>query len=235
MLLFVALALAAPSLAVDSKAPPLGETCITKTERSHAVAFRTSDGVTLKGALLGNGRTGIALGHEYRADLCSWMPFARVLVRAGYRVLNVDLRGWGSSGSGRGANAGRVDLDLAAAARLLRSRGAARIVLMGASMGGTGALVAGVTLRPAPVAVVSLSGPAEFSSMNARAAVKRLRAPTLFVAGKYDPGFVDDARALYAASASTAKRLDIEQTGEHGTSLIDAHVRHLLLSFLRAH
>jgi pimeloyl-ACP methyl ester carboxylesterase len=82
---------------------------------------------------------------------------------------------------------------------------------------------------------VSLSGPAEFSSLDARPAVRRLRAPTLFVAGKYDPGFVDDARSLFAASASPTKKLDVENTGAHGTDLIDARVRSLLLSFLRTH
>jgi pimeloyl-ACP methyl ester carboxylesterase len=234
-LLFLALVIAAPALALDAKAPTLGETCLTKSERARAVAFRSSDGISLEGVLLGTGKTGIALGHEYRADLCSWLPFARVVAGAGYRVLDVDLRGWGSSGTRPQADLSHVDRDLLAAAQLLRARGATRIVLMGASMGGTGALVAGAALRPAPVAVVSLSGPAEFSSLEGRPAVRRLHAPTLFVAGKYDPGFVDDARSLFAASASPAKKLDVEDTGAHGTDLIDAHVRSMLLSFLRAH
>jgi pimeloyl-ACP methyl ester carboxylesterase len=235
--LLAVLAFAAPAVAVGRKSPALVETCLTKSERGRAVAFRASDGVALKGVLLGRGTTGVALVHEFRRDLCSWLPFARVLARKGYLVLDFDARNFGSSAQVNSAAAFAVDRDVRGAAGVLRAHGAKRIVLGGASMGGTAVLVAGAALRPAPAAVVSLSGPTDLSSMDALAAVHKLRAPTLFLAGKYDTQFATDARKMYAASASGRKRLAIRTTGAHGTDLLrggdGASTQALLLSFLR--
>ena len=231
-----ALALAAPAAAVEHKPPALLETCLSKSERAKAVAFRASDGVALKGVLLGRGTTGVALVHEFRRDLCSWLPFARVLARKGYLVLDFDARNFGSSAHVNSAAAFAVDRDVRGAVELLRSRGANRMVLGGASMGGTAVLVAGAALRPGPAAVVSLSGPTDFSSIDALSAVRRLRAPTLFLAGRYDTQFAADARRMYVASAAARKRLAIRSTGAHGTDLLrgpdGAATQALLLSFL---
>jgi dienelactone hydrolase len=237
LLVVTMLALAAPAAAVSRKPPALLETCLSKGERAKAVAFRASDGVALKGVLLGSGTTGVALVHEFRRDLCSWLPFARELARNGYLVLDFDARNFGSSAQVNSAAAFAVDRDVRGAAAVLRAHGAKRIVLGGASMGGTAVLVAGAALRPAPAAVVSLSGPTDLSSMNALAAVRKLRAPTLFLAGKYDTQFAADARKMYAASAAARKRLAIRTTGAHGTDLLrggdGTATWGLLLSFLR--
>jgi pimeloyl-ACP methyl ester carboxylesterase len=237
LVIVAVLALAAPAAAVSRKPPVLLETCLSKSERANAVAFRASDGVALKGVLLGRGTTGVALAHEFRRDLCSWLPFARVLARKGYLVLAFDARNFGSSARVNSAAAFAVDRDVRGAAQVLRARGAKRIVLGGASMGGTAVLVAGAALRPAPAAVMSLSGPTDLSSMDALAAVRKLHAPTLFLAGKYDTQFAADARKMYAASASTRKRLVIRPTGAHGTDLLRgsnvAATQALVLSVLR--
>ena len=237
LLLVAMLALAAPAAAVSRKPPALLETCLSKGERAKAVAFRASDGAALKGVLLGRGTTGVALVHEFRGDLCNWLPFARVLAKKGYLVLDFDARNFGSSAKVNSAAAFAVDRDVRGAAALLRSRGAKRVVLGGASMGGTAALVAGAALRPAPAAVLSLSGPTDFSSMDALAAVRKLHAPTLFLAGKYDTQFATDARTMYGASAASRKRLVIRTTGAHGTDLLrdggGAATQALVLSFLR--
>ena len=237
LVLLAVLVVTTPAAAVSRKPPTLLETCLSKGERAKAVAFRASDGVALKGVVLGRGTTGVALVHEFRRDLCSWLPFARELAQNGYLVLAFDARNFGSSAQVNTAAAFAVDRDVRGAATLLRARGAKRIVLGGASMGGTAVLVAGAALRPAPAAVVSLSGPTDLSSMDALAAVRTLRAPTLFLAGKYDTQFAADARRMYAASASKRKRLAIRVTGAHGTDLLrggDATATwRLLLSFLR--
>src|ERR687898_3069911 len=77
--------------------PPPVDDCVPAKERASAVRFRAPDGTRLVGVLLGRGRTGIALGHESNANLCTWLPFARVLAANGYRVLAFDHRGHGES------------------------------------------------------------------------------------------------------------------------------------------
>ena len=233
-----AVAFIASAAAAKPVAPPrLIEKCLTKQERKLAVSFRSSDRVLIKGVLLGRGRTAIALGHELRTDLCNWLPFARVLARSGYRVLAFDFRNFGSSGRKSGAATFRLDRDMAAAAKLLRQRGATRIVLGGASMGGTAALVAGAAITPAPVAVINLSGPTELGPMNAVAAVRRLSAPTLFLAGR-DDAYADDVRTLFNESISAQKRLELFDNGLHGTALLRgaaaANTRAVIIDFLRS-
>jgi pimeloyl-ACP methyl ester carboxylesterase len=233
----VLLVVVCSSAAAAVRRPPaLVESCLTKSERARAVAFRASDGIRLKGVVLGRGTTGVVLVHELRRDLCSWLPFARVLAQRGYLVLDFDARNFGSSQRVNSAASFAVDRDVRAAVAVLRSRGANRIVLGGASMGGTAVLAAGAALRPQPAAVLSLSGPASFASMDALAAVRKLRAPTLFLAGKDDTQFAEDARAMFEASVSPRKRLELRDTGAHGTDLLrgagGAEVRALALAFV---
>ena len=122
--------------------------------RSHAIRFRTSDGLSLSGAVVGSGPVGAVLIHEYPLDLCGWWPYARYLSRHGVHALLFDLRCFGSSPCPGGR--GHAVLDVAAAVAELRRRGARRVALVGASMGGAIAVVAAAQLHPA--ALVDLSG-----------------------------------------------------------------------------
>src|SRR3954465_11694139 len=122
--------------------------------RSHAIRFATRDGLSLSGAVVGSGRVGAVLIHEYPLDFCGWWPYARYLSRRGVHALVFDLRCFGSSPCPGGR--GHSVTDVAAARAELRRRGARRIALVGASMGGAIAVVAAAQLHPA--AVVDLSG-----------------------------------------------------------------------------
>jgi dienelactone hydrolase len=223
--------------AVASKPPVLAERCVPKPERMRAVAFRTADAVSIRGVLLGRGPDAVVLGHQSGGSLCDWLPFARILARNGYRALALDFRGYPSSGKGRGLAASAYDRDFVAAARFLRERGARRLVLMGASMGGTAALVTGSRLKDV-AAVASFSGAAEYGGLDARRAVTRLSAPTLLLAGEYDSYFPDDARALYDASIAPKKQLAIRNSRAHGSRLLEGAdgraTRDLVLAFLRS-
>src|SRR5918994_1440126 len=57
--------------------PPPVDDCVPAKERASAVRFRAPDGTRLVGVLLGRGRTGIALGHESNANLCTRLPLRR--------------------------------------------------------------------------------------------------------------------------------------------------------------
>jgi pimeloyl-ACP methyl ester carboxylesterase len=232
MLLF---ALFASSAA--AKAPRIVERCLVKGERARAVEFRAADGVRLRGVLLGTGQTGIVLGHQSRGSLCEWLPFARQLAWRGYRALSIDFRGNRSSGSARGLGVSAYDRDYTAASAFLARRGAKKVVFVGASMGGTAALVAAAALEPNAPPVIAFSAPTQYSGLNAADAVKKLDSPTLFLAGESDSFFADEARALYEASKAPRRQLAIRPSSAHGARLLTGRdgvaTRDLVLAFLQ--
>jgi pimeloyl-ACP methyl ester carboxylesterase len=181
--------------------------------------------------MLGRGSTGVVLAHTTNADRCQWLPFARELARKGYRALVFDMRGYGASSGFTNTD---PHLDVVAAAAELRRRGAKRIVLMGASMGGTGVVVAAPRIRPAIEGVVELSAPTAFSGANALVAVKSLKRPALFVAGRDDGDFAAATRALYRAAATKDKQIRIVASSWHGVDLLAIpSVKKLVLGFLQ--
>jgi pimeloyl-ACP methyl ester carboxylesterase len=212
--------------AAPAAAPPHYDRCGTKAERTRAIAFRAADGTRLVGLLLGKGTRGVVLAHQFRSNLCEWLPTARVLVKSGYRVLAFDFRDNGSGGA--------IDLDVSAAGRALTSRGVQKLYVAGGSMGGTAALVAAPKLAPQLAGVVSLSGPAHFQDLDAAAAVAALTVPVLYVASADDSPYVDDARALFAATPEADKQLEVVPGSAHGASILRGRSA-LLLRFLRAH
>jgi pimeloyl-ACP methyl ester carboxylesterase len=192
--------------------PTRSDACIATNAR-----FRTADGVRLEGAVLGRGKTGVVFAHQVGGDRCQWLPFARELTGRGYRVLVFDMRGYGSSKGVANTNPHR---DVIAAAAELRRRGATRIVLVGASMGGTGVVAAAPAIRPRISGVVELSAPTGFGGADALAGARRLTSPALFVAGRDDGDFAAATRALHRAAKSREKTLVIARTHWHGVDLV---------------
>ena len=106
-----------------------------------AVQFPTPDGGAIHGHLYGAGPHGVVLAHGGRFNKESWAPQARILARAGFRVLAIDFRGYGSS-TGPGQEdvfAAPLHLDVLAAVRYLRENGADRVSAIGGSLGGAAA------------------------------------------------------------------------------------------------
>ena len=176
------------------------------------VRLKTSDGLALDGVSVGDGDLGVVLLHEYPADLCGWWAYANYLAHRGMRALAIDMRCLGESECGDKGKAGAI-ADVQAAMEELRSEGAKRVAIVGASYGGAIAVVAGATLKPA--AVVDLSGEQSlaglvpgYDDVDSLAAAPRLNAPTLFVVARndsYTP--VADMRRIYRAAGSRKKQL----------------------------
>jgi dienelactone hydrolase len=105
------------------------------------VSFPTQDGWIIHGDIYGTGDRSVVLVHGGRFEKSSWEPQARVLVKAGFRALAIDLRGYGLSKEG--PESARSDygspLDVVAAVRYLHSHGATTVAVVGASMGGDAA------------------------------------------------------------------------------------------------
>jgi pimeloyl-ACP methyl ester carboxylesterase len=166
-----------------------------------------SAGATLDAAVFGEGRVGIVLAHEIGGSLCNWASIAPELAEEGYQVLIYDF--------GEPATAAR---DMRAATQKIRELGAKKIILGGASLGGTVALMTAARERNV-VGAFSLSAPDVYGNAEGLPAVRRFRAPVLFVAAEDDGHFADEARWLYRAAASRDKKLLIVAGSEHGTAL----------------
>ena len=188
-------------------------------EGVQAVTLTTGDAMEIDAALVGEGTLGVVLGHQFRSDFCSWVPFAQQLAQRHMRALAINFVSTS------------LDSDMVAGARELLRRGAKRIILVGASMGGTAALVAATNIDVA--GVVAVSAPREFSGLDALPAVRRLEIPVLFLAGRQDGEFARDARQLYRATNSQTKALVMVAGSDHGTDLLeDPEARRALLAFL---
>jgi pimeloyl-ACP methyl ester carboxylesterase len=146
---------------------------------------------------------------------------------AGFRVLLFDLRCYGLSGCPSGREDDVVD-DVAAAVEELRGRGATSIELVGASYGGSVALVA--TARLADVsALADLSGDeltepigGQGRPTTAVQAAAEARAPALLAVARND-GYIalEDERALYRRLGSSRKRLVVlPAEAGHGWDLL---------------
>jgi alpha-beta hydrolase superfamily lysophospholipase len=212
--------------------------CVQKDE----LWFRAADGTKLVGHRLGGKKPGtrpaVVLAHMSNGDLCVWAPYARSLARQGVWAFPFDLRGHGFS---EGAlDHSKAAADVIAAVRAVRKLGARKVVVAGASLGGIAAVVAAPRIKPPLAGVASVSGPAAIAGeLNARAAVPKLRVPTLFLAaaddanGPYD--FAAEARELYGAARTREKKLLIVPGSLHGTFLVSGSpsVRKLITRFVR--
>ena len=187
------------------------------------VSFRTADGVRIAGRAFGDGRVGVVFGHQIDTDQTDWWDLAAALAEEGYAALTLDFRGYcpgdeaGCSEDGTTADAWR---DLLAGAEVLRDRGADRIVLVGASMGGTAAVLAASRADPPVHGVIALSAPSDCCGMTIeRGDLETVDAPMLFVAGRDDGDAPASARQM-ARWAGTSGRFVILDSGEHGVDLL---------------
>ena len=234
----LAAALAAASALAGGASSAPAHACASANELS----FRAADGTRLVGHRFGGkrpgARTAVVLAHQSNGDLCEWAPYARRLAARGYFVFPFDLRGHGES---RGRQAyGRLGLDVVAAMRAVRSLGARRVVVVGASLGGIASVVGAASARPPVTGLVAVSAPAEIAGMlNAIPAAGRLRVPTLYLAAAEDQNapydFAADARRLFEATGTAEKRVEVVPGSLHGVALVagSTRVRALLEAFLR--
>ena len=112
------------------------------------VSFPTSDGGVVHAEEWGQGKHAVVLAHGGRFTKESWGEQARRFEGAGLRTLAIDFRGRGSSRGGTGAETDdeRTHLDVLAAVDYLRTSGADRVSLVGASFGGWAAARASAEL-----------------------------------------------------------------------------------------
>ena len=209
---------------------------------STPVFFPTSDGVRLSGRLFGpaDAVVGVVLAHMLPADQTSWFPEAAHLAAAGYRVLTFDLRGYCPGGDG-GCSEGQKDVkaaptDLTAALDFLSSDGPTRVALIGASVGGTAALMVASGRQDVP-AVITLSAPEVLDRLAAGPGVlTNITGAKLFIAGLGDPAGAAASAQYFYDQSPQPKRLEIVTADDHGTDLLSgsqgSHVEQLIDAWL---
>jgi esterase/lipase len=208
---------------------------------STAVSFRSPDGVKLAGRVFGDGQVGVVLAHMFPADQTSWWAFARDLAQNGFTVLTFDFRGY-CPGGVAGCSEGQRDVaamwqDVVGAVDFMMARGLVRVMLVGASMGGTASLIAAAQPSVPVVAIVALSAPQSFEGLTAdRTVLGNVTAAKLFVAGNSDPtGAATAAQAMYEESPPP-KQVEIFTSSDHGTDLLTGNqsgrVQTLIMGYL---
>jgi len=203
------------------------------------VKFGPDGAANLVGVVYGTGSTGLVFAHQTRANRCQWAAYAVESAKAGYRAMTFDFPGSGDSPAGMDSDAAVI-----AAAAYLRAQGVQTVVLVGASMGANAVLAAAPHIAPPVAGVISLSAPASFQGIDAVAAVRGLAVPVLYAACQNDPGYPEDASALYAATPTSHPRtlLVVPGCSSHGVQLVDpanqpeaGSVRTAMHDFLAAH
>jgi alpha-beta hydrolase superfamily lysophospholipase len=225
----VVLALLAGSASAQNRAVSHG--CAKQGE----IRFRAADGLRLAGHRFGRGKTAVVFAHEARGGACQWIPYARALARRGYLTIAFDFRGYGRSQTPKRGAWSRLPADVIAAAKLSRRLGAMKVVVVGASMGGTNVVVAGANGRTVIDGVISVSAPTSYGRTDALEAARRLQLPVLYVVGEGDEGFVEHSRLLYEATRSPDKHLEILDSPQHGVFLAsEPAARSLIEGFIAA-
>ena len=189
--------------------------------------FTSFGGVELAGRLFeAEGATaGVVLAHMQPADQSAWFGYADTLADDGYRTLTFNFRGY-CPGGDAGCSQGETDpamlsRDVQAAVRYLRSTGTPRVAVIGASMGGTAALVAAAQPGSSFGAVAALSAPITTGSLTVSPeTLVAATAAKLFVAGAGDAAAAADAQRMYDQSVPP-KRVEIVPSDDHGTDLLE--------------
>jgi pimeloyl-ACP methyl ester carboxylesterase len=205
--------------------------------RGNELWFYAADGTKLVGHRFGKGTTAVILVHQGAGDLCQWVPYARRLAAQGLFAFPIDLRNFGFSQKRSGRLGQQVQRDVIAAVKALRGLGKKKIFVVGASYGALASVVAAPNTSVA--GVVSLSAPDVYQGLNGLTAARRLRAPVLYAATDADQEgrFATAAQALYDATASTDKTLELLPGEAHGIAMLTSstRLRGLVEAFLRSH
>jgi dienelactone hydrolase len=146
------------------------------------ISFRTEDGGVVFADLYGTGERAVVLVHGGPFNKESWAKQAQTLAGAGFEVLAIDLRGYGSS-HGPGDSSpmdAPLKFDVLAAVRYLHKNGAKSVSVIGGSMGGAAAGDASIASQPGEIDRVVFLG----ASPNEPA--DKLKSASLFIVARDD-------------------------------------------------
>jgi pimeloyl-ACP methyl ester carboxylesterase len=191
----------------------------------------TRDKLSLEARAWGSGTTFVVLAHMRPADMTSWFDFARLLADEGYTAIAFNFRGYGESEGDEGEFNVAADVRGAVAAALAAN--ADDVFIIGASMGGMGAIAAAAGDQI--TGTVALSAPAEFEELKTSKLAPLVKSPLLLIAADEDGEAANDALAI--ASDKPDAEILVLPGAQHGTNLFAEHgveITERILEFLEA-
>lgn len=146
------------------------------------VSFATEDGGVVNAEVYGGGERAVVLVHGGRWNKESWAKQVPVLVKAGFEVMAIDLRGYGQShGPGdKDPEDAPLEKDVLAAVRYLHAHGARSVSIVGGSMGGAAAGDAAILAKPGEIDRIVMLGAAP------NLPAEKLKSPALFLVARDD-------------------------------------------------
>ena len=204
--------------------PSAATTCGAPEHPATPLWLPTADGALIDASVVGTSADVVVLLHQTNKSACGFWPYAAWLDSQGVRSVLVNFCGYGASQCPDGIS-WSADGSAAAAAAVAwaRANGAQRVTLVGASVGGTVATVsAGSGTAGGPDAVVDLSGPTRYSTLDSGLAAPSLTVPALFAVAADDAVVpADQLKALAATAKGTPTRfLEVPAGGGHGWDLL---------------
>lgn len=213
------------------------------------VTIKTLDGEDLAATLYAvpEAKSAVVFAHMMPSAKESWEDLAALFAENSITGLAIDLRGHGESTGGPRAYTKFSDeehqksiLDIDAAVKFLLSKGftADQIVCVGASIGANLCLKY-VADHPDFKAAALLSAGLNYRGILAESSARELKsgARILIVSAQDDGENAKDAAALFDAIPDpVTKKIQIYETGGHGTDLLSSHkdLPKLLLEFVLA-
>ena len=192
------------------------------------VGFGTADGAILRGHVYSVPGPKRRIVIFASADTSAWRAQASGFVAPGIDILMFDFRGQGET-RGPGDD-GKLDLDLEAAVRFMKSRDYALVYVVGADAGGTAAIkvaarqdLAGIVVVSAPITVQG--------GIDARADIVRVQEPKLFIAARGDADTVG-AVNFFMLNAPEPKQSQLLDGGMQGSALLFAAASQLIHDFV---
>ena len=215
----------APGASDASVAPPKtpSEVCLGGgSHESSSTWIETADG-TFDVGLVGDGDTTAIFVHQMDANACGWFLYAADLASQGVRSMLVNLCGSGETECSKSSLTDTGADAVLAAVEAAVAEGASRVVLVGASIGGTTVMKAAI--RGAADggfdAVADLSGPIVADGTDLRAVADAITVPTLLVVSPNDPVVSPSAMTELGEVISSDDVTVILDGGGHGWDMLN--------------
>ena len=183
------------------------------------ITFKTSDNAIIHANYHQRGSHAVLLAHGAIFDKESWGEFEQALLKENFSTLAIDFRGYNQSTYGDDLQARYKDI-LAGVNFLKEQKGARKVTVLGASMGGTVAAVANVSEDSKGMEQLILLSPARVLKP------AKLTGQLLFIASEKE--YVTQSVVAAFDKASQPKQLLLVKGTAHAQHIFNTPVKELL-------